>query len=221
MKPMEIKTTTATKIVLTGLMESHGLDPLCIFLEDYPRRSDSCCGKVTVECYGKAWSNYWPAMGDQTVAEFFTTCDADYVAKKFGHVKTRIYDWDAISDQLTQRTGAEVYVNNDVELADYRSELEGMWGDTWWDEVPMAPCPDYVYLCKIITAAQEGVKLWMELPKPETMEVPTDFIGVVAEMRAAQRTYFKTRDQVQLAKSKVLEKGCDQHLDLLKNPGLF
>ena len=214
---MQVNTSSATKLVLTGLMESHGIDPVCIFLEDYGPGK----GKVTVECYGKAWSSYWPAMGERSVAEFFVGCAAGYVAKKFGQVEDRTYDWDAISDQLGQRTGSEVYITNEVELVDYRTELEAIWGNDWWNNVPKRPHPDYVYLCKIIAAAQEGVREWMGQPQPDSQEVSTSFLGAVTAMRQAQRQYFSTRDKTWLDTSKGLEKRVDQYLDGLARPGLF
>ena len=54
------------------------LDLVTVFIQDLgPGR-----GKLTVECYGHAWSTYWGGMGDQTVRQFLLGVDTTYVATK-------------------------------------------------------------------------------------------------------------------------------------------
>lgn len=55
----------------------NGLDPIALFIDDFePGR-----GRLTVECYGCAWSCFWGAMGrGSSVLRFLASCDADYVA---------------------------------------------------------------------------------------------------------------------------------------------
>jgi hypothetical protein len=47
------------------------------------------------------------------------------------------------------------------------------------------------------------------------------FAQLVADMRAAQKAYFATRDRDVLSRSKALERQVDKFLDDLKAPGLF
>ncbi|MBJ2139861.1 hypothetical protein JC796_03885 [Delftia acidovorans] len=56
-------------------MQSHRPDPIRVTLDDIePGR-----GRITVECYGRAWASYWGAMGDQGIAQFFASCDNHYL----------------------------------------------------------------------------------------------------------------------------------------------
>ncbi len=36
--------------------------------------------------------------------------------------------------------------------------MQRVFGDEWWYKLPKKPNPKYQYLCRIIAAAQEGVK---------------------------------------------------------------
>ena len=54
------------------------LDPVAVVLTDYSRGS----GRVTIECYGAAWSTYFGAMGDKTLREFLPSCSEDYLANR-------------------------------------------------------------------------------------------------------------------------------------------
>jgi hypothetical protein len=54
------------------------LDPIrVIALDEAPGM-----GRLIVECYGQAWSNFWNAMGDRTVRQFVASSPADYIADK-------------------------------------------------------------------------------------------------------------------------------------------
>lgn len=62
-------------ITISDIMQSHRLDPIRVTLDDIePGR-----GRITVECYGRAWASYWGAMGDQGIAQFFAGCDNHYL----------------------------------------------------------------------------------------------------------------------------------------------
>lgn len=45
-----------------------------------------------------------------------------------------------------------------------------------------------------------------------------EFIKLVADMREAQRNYFKTRDRSWLDKSKALERQVDNQIAVMNNP---
>jgi len=56
------------------------LDPITVFLQDLgPGR-----GRITVECYGSAWSAYFGAMGSATgIQGFVRDAGEDYLVNKF------------------------------------------------------------------------------------------------------------------------------------------
>lgn len=59
-----------------GLMH---LDPVTAFLEDFaPGR-----GQLTLVCWGRAWTHFWGAMGNEaTVAQFVADASTGYVVGK-------------------------------------------------------------------------------------------------------------------------------------------
>ena len=52
------------------------LDPIIVYFEDSaPGR-----GRITIACYGDAWTGGWGAMGNRTVRQFVYGVDPDYLA---------------------------------------------------------------------------------------------------------------------------------------------
>ncbi len=61
------------------IIDAPGLDPIVVFLETIGESS----GRITVVCFGRAWSAYFGAMGKgYTIRRFLSLTDADYVAGK-------------------------------------------------------------------------------------------------------------------------------------------
>ena len=88
---MKIERSQVTKLVITG---APALDPITVFAEDIGPRQ----GKIVIECYGRSWSAYWGGMGDQTIIEFFCSCDVGYIANKMTDERPSITDAEAIAD---------------------------------------------------------------------------------------------------------------------------
>jgi len=55
--------------------EVAGLDPIHVVIQDVAPGK----GRIILECYGQAWSAFWPAMGNWGVAEFFENAGAEYL----------------------------------------------------------------------------------------------------------------------------------------------
>ncbi len=36
-------------------------------------------GRVTITCWGEAWTAYWPAMGDRTLCQYIEQADTSYL----------------------------------------------------------------------------------------------------------------------------------------------
>ena len=54
------------------------LDPICVYWEN----SSHGQGRVTITCYGEAWTAYWGAMGENNIKQFFLRADDDYIAHR-------------------------------------------------------------------------------------------------------------------------------------------
>lgn len=74
---MEVVKSTVRRIEIFNLPR---LDPIRVYLEDY----DPGKGRITISCYDAAWVGYWGGMGGKTIAQFFTSCDAGYLAGNLG-----------------------------------------------------------------------------------------------------------------------------------------
>lgn len=77
------------ELIITG---ADNLDPITVILKDISKGK----GKIIVECYGKSWSAYWGGMGNNTIAEFFSGCDSEYIIGYFSpHMKRFEFDAEA------------------------------------------------------------------------------------------------------------------------------
>ena len=69
---MKITETQVTKLQISDIKH---LDPVNVLLEDFGPGQ----GKITIECFGKAWTSYWNAMWkENTIDKFFCDCDNEY-----------------------------------------------------------------------------------------------------------------------------------------------
>jgi hypothetical protein len=92
---MKVEKSAVTKVLITDIMgDPHRLDPITVFLEDIESRK----GRITIRCYNKAWTAYWGGMGDQTIDQFFCSCDEHYIAKNLSNIDDSITDSEAIAD---------------------------------------------------------------------------------------------------------------------------
>lgn len=157
---MKLQISTVRKIKLTDI---DSLDDISIFLEDFSLGA----GQITIYCWGKAWTSFWGGMGDQTIAEFFCSCNEFYIAKNLSSIDSQIYDIDAIREQA-EENGIDCW--RDDPWNDYEF-LDTMYGPDpveWADRLPKMSNPDYLYLRRIILAVQEGLRLADKQLKPAT-----------------------------------------------------
>lgn len=170
---MNIVTTTATKMVITG---ASALDPIIVYADDIAPRQ----GKITIECWGKSWSAYWGGMGARTLAEFFTSVSPDYAAGCLERgMSSSVFDPDGViahakrqifKERRAHDIGAdearELFNEIDSESVDddpWQSSklMQKIYGDEWRCCLPEKPNPDYVYLCRIISAVQDAFRSQM------------------------------------------------------------
>ena len=145
---MRIESTQVTKLVLSELDR---LDPVTVIAEDIGPRQ----GKITITCYGKAWTAYWGGMGDCTIKKFFCSCDEHYIAKNLGSISSKIYDIDAIRDEA-EKKDIECWRDDPWNDYDFMERMYGSDMVDWGDKLPKKSNPDYKYLCRIIKAIQEA-----------------------------------------------------------------
>ncbi|EIM1710235.1 hypothetical protein JFQ88_004132 [Aeromonas dhakensis] len=175
---MKIVTSTIQKV---WIPESDDLDPITVYLENYePGR-----GKITIECWGKAWSAAWPAMSKRSIEQFFIDTGVPYLvgclapgvesevlnpdldelrAKVcrdiFSRRRTHHFDKDMRRELYEQAQVLEISSND---CSDYEL-MAAVYGCEWWRDGPdelKVPNQQYVHLCRVIEAVKEGLKAYI------------------------------------------------------------
>jgi len=163
---MKIVESNVRKLNISGIKH---LDPISVFLEDFEPRK----GKITISCYDKSWNSYWGGMGDSTIAEFFTSCGNDYLAKNLSSIRSSVTDYESLGKKMIEHYGDDI----DSELEDIiesmgeesgdwdawlrnnNKTMEEVFGEEWWVYgIPIKPNPEYEYLCRILDTVKEALK---------------------------------------------------------------
>jgi len=164
---MQVEKSTTTKLYVTDVSN---LDPVTIYLEDNPPHR----GKITIECYGKAWSYYWGNIGAKSIMDFFVNCDNHYLSEKFDpHTPRTITDEDTLekhakqhilenrkTDYISRTEARDLWDLTDGLCADDNYALSRIYGDEWWDCLPQIPNHKIQYLYRILDVCKEAVRLY-------------------------------------------------------------
>lgn len=185
---MKIEQSYVRQLKLTDVPS---LDPIDVMLEDFEPGK----GRITIRCYTESWTAYWGAMSGRTVSDFFCSCDNGYIASYLaGGLNQLITDCEAIEEHIRRRV-IELRRAGDLEKADARDlydeagsgkfvSIDSLWhwrrageilGEEWWHAMPQRQNPKYLYLCRVIDAVREGLKLTAaeETPANVVKEAPT------------------------------------------------
>jgi len=170
---MKIQKSTAEKLTITGV---ENLDPVAVIVEDFGPGQ----GKITITCFGDAWSHYWSHMGeDNKLADFFCGCDEHYLAKKLkSGINSKIDDDD---DEALEKLLKVKIIEGRKDDSFNKNQARDLWdrtkcveasnpsahsdllydvlGDEWWCCTPKKPNPGYEYLCRIIKTVQAAMKM--------------------------------------------------------------
>ncbi len=148
---MDIEESNTIKLHLSDL---DSLDPVTIFLEDF----STGVGRITIVCFGEAWSALWGGMGDNKIVEFFCSCDEHYIAKNLSRTPGSITDYEQISKDI----GCDVDRDS---MGFYTDKLSDAYGCEWYMDLPQTSNPEYRYLCRIIFAVQAGLRKQFNIGK--------------------------------------------------------
>ncbi|MEW8120047.1 MAG: hypothetical protein AB2792_23040 [Candidatus Thiodiazotropha sp.] len=131
------------------LTELDRIDPVTVYVTNYQPGQ----GKVVIECYGEAWTAYWGAMGDNTLQQFFVTCDNDYILNKMLK-NTMQTDFDAINDIAHKKGFEHLCATSDVEVAMQADDMRECFGPDWYMNLPTCNTTEYKYLGRILNAVK-------------------------------------------------------------------
>jgi len=134
------------------LFDVKALDPVTVYVQNYGAGR----GGVVIECYGKAWSAYWGGMGDNTLEQFFLSCNNGYIIGKMLEERFET-DFDAINKAFKEN-GIDNEVSSDIEVALCAKDMRECFGDDWMCDVPQCKSKEFGYLSRIIDAVKEAFK---------------------------------------------------------------
>lgn len=168
---MKTQTSRVEKLMVTEL---DGLDPVAVYLEDQGEGK----GKITITCYGKAWTAYWGAMGCD-IREFILSADNGYLINKLdSRIERRVMAYDktasharkAIIEQrrdraITKRLAREYWEKTEAmegvcckdEIHEHVGYLQEIAGPFWYENFPQEESSEYYHLNKIVAAVKEAL----------------------------------------------------------------
>lgn len=172
---MKVEKIDVLSFVLTDLKR---LDPVRVMIENYEPGK----GRITITCFGKAWTGAWFAMGGDTVQEFIKRVSNDYLIgcldsqlcktvdddneANLRFVKSAILklrrerevDSSKARDMWDEAENADDVKENCCDFG-IGNELMDLFGDEpWYAGWPTVPNPKYQYLERIVSAVRDGLK---------------------------------------------------------------
>ena len=159
------------------ISEVERLDPVRVMIENYEPGK----GRITITCFGKAWTGAWFAMGGDTVQEFIKRVSNEYLIGYFDPQLESTVDDDndenlifvkseilrlrrqlEISHEEARAMWYEAENADDVKACccDYLvgEKLLGLFGDDpWYAKWPKVPNHEYQYLDRIVSAVRDGL----------------------------------------------------------------
>ena len=164
---MKITRSTIEKIVISNAAMPDGcgtLDSIAVMIED----CGDGAGKITITCWGEAWTHYWGHMGSGVrLMDFFSKASDDYLVGKLKTgIEREVKDLDPErmekclkaeivrlrrEDSLTHEAARDFWSQAEwVDESNYGDIFSEVFQDEWWYELPRKPNPDYEYLVNIV-----------------------------------------------------------------------
>jgi len=148
---MKISVSETTRVYINDVDR---LDPITVFLEDFMAGQ----GRITIVCFGQAWTAFWGGMGDSNITNFFTRSGNEYIISKLSpQLKAVEYDENKL-DEMADAIGEDSVTDLVSQDYDLLSKLFGNDMMEWDDKIPKMPNPDYDYLDRIVTAVKEALE---------------------------------------------------------------
>lgn len=165
-------------ILALTISEVERLDPVRVMIENYEPGK----GRITITCYGKAWTGAWFAMGGDSVQKFLKRVSNDYLIGYFDPQLESTIDDDNdanllfVKSQIIKlRRENEIAVEEARQMWDEAEDADdvkanccdrlvgdkllGLLGDDpWYANWPSVPNPKYLYLERIIDAVRAGLE---------------------------------------------------------------
>lgn len=172
---ISVEKNNVLSVTITG---AERLDPIRVMIENYEPGK----GRITVTCYGKAWTGAWFAMGGDTVQEFIQRVSNDYLIGYFDRsLESTIEDDNDANINFVQKEIIKLRRSDEINSTEARNMWDESIGsedvkekccnyqlgncllnlfgdDPFYAGWPTAPNPKYQYLSRIIDAVRAGLK---------------------------------------------------------------
>ncbi|WP_289393620.1 hypothetical protein [uncultured Escherichia sp.] len=176
-RPMSNITVEKMDVLAYTVTGAERLDPVRVMIENYEPGK----GRITVTCYGRAWTGAWFAMGGDTVQDFIKRVSNDYLIGCLAPRLESTIDDDNEANlnfvkqqiiKLRQEREIEAYEAREMwaeaENADdvkanccdflVGEKLLNLFGDDpWYAGWPKVPNHEYQYLERVLNAMREGL----------------------------------------------------------------
>lgn len=169
---------TETKVQSIEITEVERLDPIRVMAENYGPGQ----GRITITCYGKAWTSAWFAMGGDTVQAFFIRVSNDYLIGNFTpQMQSEVDDDNDANLEFVKEEICKLRRSGEIDHAKARDMWESaecsgnvkedccswihasvlnelLGDDPCYQKWPTVPNPEYQYLERILDAVREALK---------------------------------------------------------------
>lgn len=163
-----------SRVCKTRITNVDGLDPITVYTENFEPGK----GKIIIECFGKSWSSYWPAMGRKTIEQFFISINNGYAINNLaGNLNEEVDDEDAIEAMIKKqviikrkakelnRRQASLIWSDVTTLSDLNTDhwfigdvCELLFGCNSFElDLPQKPNHEYTYLERICDAVRNAL----------------------------------------------------------------
>ena len=140
------------------------LDPVRVMIENYEPGK----GRITITCFGKAWTGAWFAMGGDTVQEFIKRVSNEYLIGYFDpQLQSTVDDDNDANLEFVKGEIIKLRRQQEIDADDVKAsccnylvgdKLLGLLGDDpWYAKWPSVPNHHYQYLERIIDAVRGGL----------------------------------------------------------------
>jgi len=75
---LKVDKVTNETIFKLHISEIERLDVVNVYFDNIEKSK----GRILVECWGRAWSSYWSAMGERTIEEFILMASNEYIIER-------------------------------------------------------------------------------------------------------------------------------------------
>lgn len=177
---ISVKKVPIITVMGAWCVEGYKLDPITITLEGFPPEG----GRLTVQCYGDAWSHYWSHMGCSSLVDFLLTSNVEYITRKMWNtsMKDEVLDVtgtvnrmkaviceNRLGGYLSKDKARDLWDSTEDLLSDHDEDdpvipdvVAEVFGGDWWESLEYRKSDNWVRLETIVTTVKEALQMYKD-----------------------------------------------------------